>query len=234
MPEERVPTGAAARRERNRQEMIESIVTTAEEIVAREGTDGLTIRKVAGELGYSPGALYEYFDSKEAILGALYFQGTGGLDNCCIDLLHTHSSNASAIEIIADLGRTYRSYALDHAEIYRLAFCEMKAPRTVAETASPDDLTGSFGILLETAKRGIREGSIVDLPAIEIAYAAWSAVHGFVLLEISGHLTGAEMPGTPVASPEESRQQRDRMFETLLHVILNGFAAKVQQPASSS
>lgn len=234
MPEKRVQTGAAARRERNREEMISSIVTTAEEIVANEGAEGLTIRKVASQLGYSPGALYEYFESKEAILGALYFHGTGGLDMCCANVVHDHPNTASPVEVIAELGRTYRTYALDHAEVYRLAFCEMKAPHTVAELSSAEDLTGSFGVLLETVNRGIREGTIVDLPAIDIAYTAWSAVHGFVLLEISGHLTGADIPGAPVASSEESRQLRDKKFESLLHVLLRGFAAETHQHAPAS
>lgn len=37
-------------------------------LVAREGLEGLTMRKVAAEAGLSYGALFHYFDSKDALL----------------------------------------------------------------------------------------------------------------------------------------------------------------------
>ena len=78
-----VRTGASDRRERGRQEMRAAILEAAGDLVEVDGIDGLTIRAVAQAVGYSPGALYEYFDSKEAILKALYFGGADGLGAHC-------------------------------------------------------------------------------------------------------------------------------------------------------
>ncbi len=71
MTDKRTQRGTSERRERGRREMVEAIVREAGSIVATSGTDALTIRAVADALEYSPGALYEYFDSEEAILLAL-------------------------------------------------------------------------------------------------------------------------------------------------------------------
>lgn len=223
---QRAQTGAAARRERGRLEMITAIVETSAEIVARDGADALTMRGVAGALGYSPGALYEYFDSKEAILAALYFHGQGGLDAYCARIVRDLPETADPVDMIREIGRAYRTYALDHAEMYRMAFWELKSPETAAEMTAPDDESGSFGLTVETVASGIRAGLIIDQPPLDIAFALWAAVHGFVMLEISGHLTGGDSVGMPYGSPAESRQRRDAMFESMQHILLAGFGRK--------
>lgn len=227
-------TGAAARRERGRQEMVNAIVEAAEEIVASDGADALTVRGVASSLGYSPGALYEYFDSKEAILGALYFHGQGGLDAYCARIVRDLPESADTVDVITEIGRAYRDYALDHAEMYRMAFWELKSPETAAEMTAPDDESGSFGLTVETVARGIREGSIIDMPAIDIAFALWAAVHGFVMLEISGHLAGGDRVGVPFGSSESARKRRDEMFETMQQILLDGFRRKESPVADDS
>ncbi len=47
------------------------ILDAARAVLAANGTSGLTMRAVAGEAGYTAGAVYSYFPSKEALLAAL-------------------------------------------------------------------------------------------------------------------------------------------------------------------
>ncbi len=58
-------------REKRREATIERIVETALRILETEGFEGLTIQRLAKELGYAVGALYRYFRSKDALLVAL-------------------------------------------------------------------------------------------------------------------------------------------------------------------
>lgn len=219
-------TGASKRRERGRQEMRNAILDAAGTIVAAEGVDGLTIRAVAQAVGYSAGALYEYFDSKEAILAALYFEGTDGLGSHCERAVAALLEGASAVEALVALGHAYRSYALTHPELYRLVFGGFKTPPEPPEVDCVEDSPGGFGTLIRVATQGVSEGSMVDLPPPVIACAAWSAVHGFVSLELTGHLTGGDGPGMPPASPEEGRQRRDSMFDALVRMVLLGVAGE--------
>lgn len=55
------------------------ILSAAKRVMARTGAKGLTIRAVASEAGYVPGAVYFYFDSKSAILADLAVHELGGL-----------------------------------------------------------------------------------------------------------------------------------------------------------
>lgn len=62
-PSPRVRRKRSARKER--------ILLAAMQLVAAEGVDRLTLTRVADELDYTPGALYRYFPSKDALLAAM-------------------------------------------------------------------------------------------------------------------------------------------------------------------
>ena len=49
----------------------ELMLDAARAVFGRLGIEGASIREIAREAGYTPGAIYSYFDSKDAIYGAL-------------------------------------------------------------------------------------------------------------------------------------------------------------------
>ena len=51
------------RRARRRQETIEEILDIAEDVMAEEGVNGLSLAEVARRLGVQPPSLYKYFPS---------------------------------------------------------------------------------------------------------------------------------------------------------------------------
>lgn len=219
-------TGAAARRASNREQMRTAILDTARSIVTNGGIDGLTIRAVASALDYSPGAIYEYFESKEDILTHLYFQGASGLGGQMERAVADLPPGTSAADGMMALARSYRAHALANRELYGLVFGGMTGLPDPPVAAHPEMETGGFGTLVRLAQRGVDEGSLVTLPVSLIAHAAWSAVHGFVSLEIEGHITGAEAPGMTIDSPELARQHRDEFFETVIRMMLVGLVTE--------
>jgi len=64
--------------QRRREQKVGRILDTAEQIVLHEGLDGLTIHALARALDYTPGALYRYFESKQAILAELNSRAVRG------------------------------------------------------------------------------------------------------------------------------------------------------------
>jgi AcrR family transcriptional regulator len=56
---------------RRRAERTEAIVSAGLSLVVRHGIDGLTVSRLASAVGMTPGALYRYFDSKDAIISEL-------------------------------------------------------------------------------------------------------------------------------------------------------------------
>ena len=67
------------RREASHAHKRAEILASARRIFARDGAKGLTIRAVATEAGYVPGAVYFYFHSKAAILSELAVHELAGL-----------------------------------------------------------------------------------------------------------------------------------------------------------
>lgn len=229
-------TGASARRERGRQEMRTAILSAAAGIFEAEGIDGLTIRAVAQAVGYSPGAMYEYFDSKEAILTALYFGGADGLGVHCERAVNSLPPESTAINAIGALGHAYRAYALAHPDLYRLVFGGFKSPPMAppVNCDGDEDESGGFGTMAAVAARGVAEGELEDLPPEVIAITAWAAVHGFVSLEVTGHITGGDGPGVPPSSPDAGRQIRDSLFDALLRMTMFGLVKEEHRSSSGS
>jgi TetR/AcrR family transcriptional regulator, tetracycline repressor protein len=58
----------------------ELVLAAARRIADAEGVDRLTMRRLAGELGVLPNALYSYVPDKEALLDALIDDLLGGID----------------------------------------------------------------------------------------------------------------------------------------------------------
>ncbi len=56
------------------------ILHEARGIVATESYDALSMRRLAEALGLTPGALYRYFDSKDAVMLALWADKLAALD----------------------------------------------------------------------------------------------------------------------------------------------------------
>ncbi len=63
------------RREREIEEMKELILSAASDIIASEGFDKLSIRKIAKKIDYSPSIIYHYFNDKEEILNNVMQRG---------------------------------------------------------------------------------------------------------------------------------------------------------------
>ncbi|MGC4105080.1 MAG: TetR/AcrR family transcriptional regulator [Thermomicrobiales bacterium] len=223
--------GAAARREQNRREMRIAILDTARSIVDEHGADKLTIRGIAQRLGYSAGAIYDYIPSKDHILQALYFLGTDGLGQQMEKAVAGMPDGTSTIDAILTLAHTYRAYAHAHVDLYWLAFSGLKERPT--EDAMGDMMEEAqgvgFGPLMEIIVEGIGNGTLIDtVYPMAIAIATWSAVHGFVSLELSGHMKPDVLfSQEPVACPDrDGVQMHDDMFDVLIRMVLYGFVRR--------
>lgn len=177
--------GAEARRERNRAEMRQSVLDAAQQLVTERGIEGLSLRGIARELGYSPAAIYEYFESLEAIILSLYYEGTDGLTGAlaeCIQHLPPETDSPTALLKLAEV---FRNQALASPELYRFTYNVMKQPKK----PQPGEENAGFGFepLLLTVEQGINRGELIDVPPFTIVLAAWTAAHGFVSLEVSDH-----------------------------------------------
>lgn len=198
-------SAAAQRRERNRQEMREAILEAARRIVTEQGIEALTMRAVAGAIGYSAAALYEYFPAKEDLYGCLYFEGSGGFAGRMRDTLAALPVEATGQERMAAVGHAYRAFAHEQPDLFRLVLANAAPelspgfdPRGTGSAKKGADGEDAFSLLVGVAREGIERGEFVETSPIAIAMAAWTLVHGFVMLELTGHLTSDIPPAQAI------------------------------------
>ncbi|MBV8637176.1 MAG: TetR/AcrR family transcriptional regulator [Candidatus Eremiobacteraeota bacterium] len=183
------------RRARQREEVRSQIVDAARDIVVNEGYHALTMRRIAEAVEYSPAAIYQYFQNRDAIAVAVTSEGF-------VQLLHAFAPSRSLdnprarLEAIA---RAYVDFGLTNPQTYRLMF--MEDPEiTRALLAQPDRNdpgTQAYLAIVEPIALLAQQGAIDardDASVRAIADTLWVTVHGIVSLK----LTCPTFPETPV------------------------------------
>lgn len=204
-------TGASVRREQARSEMRAAILGAARKLLKSEGSDGVSMRAVARELGYSPAGLYEYFPSKEDLTIALFCQGAEGLVGRMIADLSKLPAEATGADRMKSLGRSYRAYSKEQPDLYLLAF----GGKAIDRAPKPEeDGESAFSVLLQTAAEALASGELAPAPLLAHVVSAWALVHGFVMLELSGFLSVAR---------DSEGGSADELFEASLSMLANGY-----------
>lgn len=211
--------GAAARRERNRQEMRRNVLTVAERMVSEGGFESLTIRGIARELGYSPGAIYEYFENKEAILVTLFFHGTGGFVDQLGEAWRSMPPDTDAITVFLQMGEIFRNYALGNPELYRFTYSVMKQPHDWEE--QEDGLPLGISLVVQAAERGIAQGDLITADPVTLAMSMWTSAHGFVSLEIAGHFDHLRATGVLDSNDDDAVH---RLYRESVCAVIRGWA----------
>jgi AcrR family transcriptional regulator len=184
-------------RERRHQRTQQAILTAARAILAEGGVESLSIRAIADRIDYSPAGLYEYYGSKEEIIGALCWEGHRLLKRYMEQIPLTLPPD----EYIIELGIAYIHFATQNPDYFLLIFTTpltrpsydngVRAVPSV-EMMSEDS---SFPVLVRGVARAQAEGVINFLPehgAFETSYAFWTIVHGAAMLRVC-HLSALKV-----------------------------------------
>jgi AcrR family transcriptional regulator len=208
--------GAKERRARYSEEMRQDILRAARAIIAEEGAGALSIRGIARRLGYSAPALYEYFDGKVAIAGALFVAGFQQLAVMLGEVVEP-----DPVARLRALGIAYRQFALLHPQEYSLMFS-----RPIPEfRPSHDDLavaSTAFAPLQHVFEEGIAAGAFRPMDARTGATAAWAFLHGLASLELAG------MGGPPPERPLPPDATIPAHFPSIYDTALDLFASAIR------
>ncbi|MCU0425457.1 MAG: TetR/AcrR family transcriptional regulator [Candidatus Kapabacteria bacterium] len=195
------------RREREREELREQILDVAMNILIKEGYDAVTIRRLADEIAYTPGALYSYFKDKEEIIFALVLRAAKHLTS----VFRAVESINNPLERLWAIGRAYITFAMEHQEYYDLMFIMSTPIQKMAETEYTEG-HAAFFILRSTVHDCMQQGYLPKADDDVAAFAMWSFVHGSVSLMIRKRMT---------MIPEEKYQDiLDGAFSFLMSVML--------------
>jgi AcrR family transcriptional regulator len=159
----------------------DSIVNAALTFLDREGWDALTINALATQLGTKGPSLYNHVQSLDDLRRTVRMRVVGDI----IDMLNTVGQGRTRDDAVMAMASAYRSYAHHHPGRYS-AFTRMPlggddpefTEATRAAAAPVISVLASYGL----------DGDNAFYAALEF----WSAMHGFVLLEMTGAMSGID------------------------------------------
>lgn len=115
-------TGAARRnpqQDRSR-DTVDRILLAADHEIGERGVAGASTTRIAARAGLSVGALYRFFDDKDAVVDALARRYLEAVTPAYADALVDVASLADLDEVLAELVRRAAALQLEHPGYYRL------------------------------------------------------------------------------------------------------------------
>ena len=173
--------GTQERRQRDKEEMRTRICRAAMKLFLSEGFERTSIRRIADAIEYTPGAIYSYFEDKDAILFALHDEG--------FDKLYAMQTAGPPLDDPYDrlvrCGEVYLRFALENPEYYDLMFIMASTGKQIADERH-DWMRGlrSYEHLRTIVNDCLATGQLPPGDPEAVTFAFWSAVHGMAALVI--------------------------------------------------
>ena len=178
--------GVVERRERERTELRDKILDAARELFITDGYEGVSMRKVAEKIEYSPTAIYVYFKDKQDLFHELCYEDFAKLAS-----VFQHATRISnPVERLRQIGRTYAEFGRQYPNHYKLMFMTPHPPQGLDqrdEEVKGNPESDAYAFLKQTMQEAIaggylrRELSDADL----LSQTLWAAIHGVISLHIA-------------------------------------------------
>lgn len=160
----------------------EVIVNAALTFLDREGWDALTINALAAQLGTKGPSLYNHVDSLEDLRRTVRMRAIDDI----LKMLSTVAAGRTRDDAVLAMASAYRSYAHHHPGRYS-AFTRMPLGGDDPDFTSASHAAAA-PVIEVLASYGL-DGEDAFYAALEF----WAALHGFVLLEMTGVMASGVM-----------------------------------------
>jgi AcrR family transcriptional regulator len=161
------------------------VCRVAEGLFASHGVEGVTMRQIAAELGWSSTTAYRYFKSKEEILAAVR---AAAFNRFCDVIEEATRSSTDPRTSARTVGQAYIGFALKNSDAYRMMFDVSQADVT-GNAELTEALARAHRTMIAYVTPLIAAG-ILKGEAKALGHMMWAAAHGLVMLRLSGIVSG--------------------------------------------
>jgi AcrR family transcriptional regulator len=203
------------RRQRLRQATIEEIKATARQQIATDGATSLSLGAIARAMGMTPPALYRYFKNRDALVAALIIEAYDSMAGALEQAVGEQAQGDFAGRFHA-LMRTYRQWAIAHAQEYALMFGAPLANLELAGAELGRSTMRNLRVMVQLFRAALDAGCLVipqqylapppamrqalvamrsalgseglPLSVLALSFTTWLHAHGLVWEELHGHL----------------------------------------------
>lgn len=178
--------GVKERREREKSETRDKILDAARELFVTEGYEGVSMRRVADKIEYSPTAIYVHFADKNELFHELCHQDYARL----AEVFQSSAMSTDPVERLVQIGRTYIEFGATHPNHYKFMF--MTAHPALEPNEEDQEKMGNpeldaYAFLKWSVQQAIDAGCFrQELTDAElVSQTLWAAVHGVISLQIA-------------------------------------------------
>ena len=160
----------------------EEILDATERLLVETGSEeAVSIRLVARATGVTPPSIYRHFADKNALMFEVCSRVFTRLDEV---LEAAIAGIEDPVEALAERGRAYVRFGVEHPEQYRIMF--MGAAYAMPDAWEEILDTGSFAHLVEGIQRVMDAGRMdTDTDAFTMALHVWANIHGLTSLLVA-------------------------------------------------
>ena len=178
--------GVKERREREKSETRDKILDAARELFVTEGFEGVSMRKVAETIEYSPTAIYVHFADKQELFRELCHQDYARL----AEVFQSSVMSTDPIERLKQIGAIYIEFGTRYPNHYRFMFMTPHPPHEPDEEdremmGNPE--MDAYAFLKWAVQQAIDAGCFREelTDAELISQTLWASVHGVISLHIA-------------------------------------------------
>jgi len=167
---------------RTHDDTSEALLTAARKLLAEQGPEALTVRRIASEAGMSTMNVYSRFGGKDGVIDELFSDGYRRLIEAIDGVAHTED----IIDDLMNVSRTYREFARANPTYYGIMF-RSAVPGFEPSPESVEMALGGLAHLVGRIGRGQQSAQLdAGSDPQEIAAWLWASCHGMVSFELDG------------------------------------------------
>ncbi len=178
--------GVKERREREKSETRDKILDAARELFVTEGYEGVSMRRVAEKIEYSPTAIYVHFADKNELFHELCRLDFARLQ----EVMRSAEMPADPIERLRQIGRSYIQFGMRFPNHYVFMFMTSHLPQEPDEEdreimGNPEK--DAYAMLKWAVEEAINAQCFRDevQDAELVSQTLWASVHGVISLNIA-------------------------------------------------
>ncbi len=178
--------GVKERRAREKSETRDKILDAARELFLSEGYEGVSMRRLAEKIEYSPTAIYVYFADKSQLFHELCREDFAHLQ----EVMTSSAMPTDPIARLRQIGRNYMEFGVRYPNHYKFIFMTPHPPHEPDEQdreimGNPEE--DAYALLKWAVQQAIDAGRFrAELQDAElISQTLWASVHGVISLHIA-------------------------------------------------
>ena len=176
--------GIKERKERQKTEMRDAILSAALKLFSDEGYENVTMRKIADKIEYSVGTIYLYFKDKSEMLYELHNRGFAEFYKKQLSIQHIKDP----VERLTAHGESYIDFAIENPEYYDVMFISRSTSKEINKLEHWNEGERTYDLLKLNIKQAIETGHFGGVDIEVAAFSLWSFVHGMASLYVRERL----------------------------------------------